>query len=79
MNTISTFEAKTHLSSILAEVEKGDQFIITKHGHPIAKLIPINHVEALNAKDVIHKLKELRRHHTLGGLDWKTLRDTGRR
>jgi antitoxin (DNA-binding transcriptional repressor) of toxin-antitoxin stability system len=39
--TIGIFEAKTHLSEILQEVEKGVRFIITKRHHAIAELRPI--------------------------------------
>jgi prevent-host-death family protein len=40
--TVSAFNAKTHLSQLLASLEKdGKEFIITKHGKPIARLCPI--------------------------------------
>ena len=38
---IGTLEAKTRLSTLLAEVQKGQRFCITKHGRPIAELRPI--------------------------------------
>lgn len=38
---IKSFDAKTHLSSLLARVQAGEQFVITKHNHAVAKLIPI--------------------------------------
>ena len=37
---IGAFEAKTHLSRLLDEVEEGSRFIITRHGKPIAELRP---------------------------------------
>ncbi len=40
--TIGAFEAKTHLSELLARVEAGEQVTITKHGRPVARLVPIN-------------------------------------
>lgn len=33
-------EAKTHLSRLLADVERGREVVITKSGRPIAKLVP---------------------------------------
>lgn len=40
--TVSTYDAKAHLSRILAEVESGAvEVTITRHAHPIAKIIPI--------------------------------------
>lgn len=39
--TVGAFEAKTHLSELLARVEAGERVTITKHGRPIARLVPI--------------------------------------
>jgi len=39
--TVGAFEAKTHLSKLLARVEAGEQVTITKHGRPIARLVPV--------------------------------------
>ncbi|MDZ7794608.1 MAG: type II toxin-antitoxin system prevent-host-death family antitoxin [Spirochaetia bacterium] len=38
MKTINTHEAKTHLSRILEEVEKGEVYIISRNGVPVAEL-----------------------------------------
>ena len=38
----STFDAKSNLSEILREVEKGEDVIITRLGRAVAKVIPIN-------------------------------------
>lgn len=39
MKQVGIFEAKTHLSSLLDEVEKGAEVMITRHGRPVAKLV----------------------------------------
>jgi prevent-host-death family protein len=39
MKHVGIFEAKTHLSSLLDEVEKGGEIVITRHGKPVAKLV----------------------------------------
>ncbi len=41
MTTITTHEAKTHLSRYLAEVEKGQKFIIARGKSEVAMLVPI--------------------------------------
>lgn len=38
---MGAFEAKTHLSELLAKVEAGEQVTITKHGRPVARLVPV--------------------------------------
>jgi prevent-host-death family protein len=39
MKHVGIFEAKTHLSSLVDEVEKGREVVITRHGKPVAKLV----------------------------------------
>jgi len=41
MKSVGAFDAKTHLSRILEEVARGEHYIITKHGNPIAELKPV--------------------------------------
>lgn len=41
MRTYNIHEAKTHLSRLIDEVEKGEPFIIAKAGKPKAQVIPI--------------------------------------
>lgn len=42
MNTVNIHEAKTHLSAILKRVESGEEVLIAKAGHPIARLSPLS-------------------------------------
>ena len=42
MRTFNIHEAKTHLSRLVDEVEKGEPFIIAKAGKPKAKVVPID-------------------------------------
>ena len=41
MITITTHEAKTHLSRYLAEVEKGREFVIARGNSAVAMLVPL--------------------------------------
>ncbi|MEM7790388.1 MAG: type II toxin-antitoxin system Phd/YefM family antitoxin, partial [Verrucomicrobiota bacterium] len=40
MHTTNIHEAKTHLSSLLEQVARGQEVIISNRGTPVAKLIP---------------------------------------
>jgi prevent-host-death family protein len=53
---IGTFEAKTHFSEIIEEVQKGKDFIITKRGKPVAKIIPLFEKDINNRKEIINLL-----------------------
>jgi len=76
---VGAFEAKTHFSSLLEAVAQGEQIVITRHGKPIARLVPMASTR-LPAREAVERLKALRTAQTLGAdLDWKQLRDEGRK
>ncbi|GAB3390672.1 type II toxin-antitoxin system prevent-host-death family antitoxin [Humibacter soli] len=35
------YEAKTHLSRLVNEVEAGEEVVISRNGRPVAKLVPV--------------------------------------
>ena len=41
MTRVTIHEAKTHLSRLLEEVEKGGEVVISRRDKPIARLVPI--------------------------------------
>ena len=41
MEMIGAHEAKTHLSKLLDRVVRGENLIITRHGKPVARLVPV--------------------------------------
>ena len=79
MKTVGLFEAKTHFSALVEAAEKGETVTITRRGKPVAKLIAHEGVDRERVAETIEKLLELRKGASLGGLDWKELRDEGRR
>ncbi len=40
MNNVGAYEAKTHLPRLLDRVARGESLTITRHGRPVARLIP---------------------------------------
>jgi prevent-host-death family protein len=40
MKEVQASEAKTHLPSLLDAVERGETIVITRHGRPIARIVP---------------------------------------
>jgi prevent-host-death family protein len=78
MTHIGAFEAKTHLSELLDRVEAGEELVIARHGRPVARLVPVADLQQQRAAEAVRRLRELRRGATLGGVDWRELRDTGR-
>lgn len=79
MAEVGAFEAKTHLSNLLERVERGETITITRHGKPVARLIPIAGSSREERRRAIAELKELRTGQTLGGLSVRELIEEGRR
>jgi prevent-host-death family protein len=79
MKTVGTFEAKTHLSTLLEQVEGGDEITITKHGRAVARLVPVGTVSRARLEETVARLKSFRRGRRLGDLSAKALIEEGRR
>ena len=79
MKTVGSYEAKTHLPRLLDEVEKGERITITKHGRPVAMLIPPTGQVAVDPDELIAWMREFRQRHPLDGVTIRELIDEGRR
>jgi prevent-host-death family protein len=80
MTTVGAFEAKTHFSALLERAAQGEEIVITRHGRPVARLVPaVGEDDTARIDGAIDTLKRLRQGTMLGGLAWRELRDEGRR
>jgi prevent-host-death family protein len=79
MKTIGSYEAKTHLPRLLDEVEKGERITITKHGRPVAVLVPPAAAMTVDVDELMRQMREFRRTHSLGGIPIRELIEEGRR
>ncbi len=79
MESIGAYEAKTHLSQLLERVGRGERITITRHGVPVAVLVPPAREHLENPADIIERLKSFRASHTLGNLSLRDLIEEGRR
>jgi len=79
-NTVGAYEAKTHLSELLEKVEAGEEITITKHGAPVAKLVPVKkEVRPEERVAAIDRIQKLATGLSLGGLKVQDLIREGRR
>ena len=84
MNSVGSFEAQAHLPQLLTRVAAGEEILITRHGKPVAKLVPAEPIEAVGSKPdvkrVIRELRAFRKANTLGeGITIRDLIEEGRR
>jgi prevent-host-death family protein len=78
-SSVGVYEAKTHLPRLLERVARGESITITKHGVPVAKLVPYDESKRQNVAEVIEAIRELRKGQRLNGLSIKELIEEGRR
>jgi prevent-host-death family protein len=84
---IGAFEAKNTLGTLLDRVERGEEIVITRHGKPVARLVPnTSGIDRSRARAAFERIRENARllyeqNKDKEPLDWPTLkkwRDEGR-
>jgi len=80
MREVAASEAKTHLPQLLDEVERGETLVITRHGRPIARLVPEHEKRREEIAEAIAQIKRLqRRENSVTVEEILSARDEGRR
>jgi prevent-host-death family protein len=78
MREVGVYDAKTHLPRLLDDVERGETITITRHGKPVARLVPI--VESKrDVAETIAAIRENRKGNRLDGIKIQDLINEGRR
>ncbi len=60
MAEIGAYDAKTHLPELLERVQKGERFTITRHGRPVAQLVPCAGHDAEKVRHAIGQMRAAR-------------------
>ena len=60
MRKIQASEAKTKFLQLLNDVERGDTLIITRHGKPIARIVPEPELRQAEIREAIEGIRALR-------------------
>lgn len=80
METVGSFEAKTHLAELLDRVQHGETFTITRHGVPAALLSPVNAIpKKLTHKEIVEGMRALRKKIKPGKMSLREMIQEGRR
>jgi prevent-host-death family protein len=76
---IDVFEAKTRLSELLRETERGASYIICRRGKEVACLTPpVKEAKEINLKEALSSFLEIRQQIS-GKVDIRELIEEGRR
>ena len=61
METVGAYHAKTHLPKLLERVRRGESVTITKHGRPVARLVPVAGDDEERAQQAANRIRSRRR------------------
>lgn len=79
-NTLGVDAAKANFSELLEKITQGQEFTITKHGIPIAKLVPVKRKSTSDERRAaIESMREAAKGLSLRGLKIRDLINEGRR
>ena len=74
MESVGAYEAKTHLPRLLERVSHGESLTITRHGRPVARLVPVEDDDRSRALRASRRILE--RRSRLARLSLSELLDT---
>ena len=81
MRQVGAFEAKNTLGSLFDRVEGGEVIVITRHGKPVARLVPNSGgIDPTQAREAAKRIRD-RAVHLGASFDWSSVkedRDAGR-
>jgi prevent-host-death family protein len=83
MTTVGAFEAKNTLGALLDRVQRGEEIIITRHGKPVARLVPNSErIDRSQARATLQRIRDRAVRLQSVKFDWESVksdRDQGRR
>ncbi len=65
---IAVSEAKTHLTDLVRRAEAGEEVVLTRFGHAVAKLVPVQpRASAAGRRALMEAVMDTGRHHAIPG------------
>jgi prevent-host-death family protein len=78
LGEVGVFDAKNRLSQLLDQVEHGESFVITRHGRPVAQLVPYIAFDREQVRAAVDALLNFQGGHLPTGVTIRQLIDEGR-
>jgi prevent-host-death family protein len=80
MVAVGTHEAKARLCELIDKAEAGETVVVTRHGRPVARLVPEPEMRRARAREVFERMwAERRNRPALTIAEMLEMRDEGRR
>ncbi len=80
VNDIGAAEANADFSHLLDRVEAGEEFTISRSGHPVARLVPAMALRSPeDRREAVEKMRQLAARNQLNGTSIRALIEEGRK
>lgn len=77
MSEVGAYEAKTHLPRLLKRVQAGEHIVITRHGQPVAELVPVAQRDEEKIRKTIEEIRAYREELAQQGISWQDVLEPG--
>ena len=79
MQKVGVYEARSRLSELLEKVKTGQEIVITNHGEPVARLVPIRSRDREEMRTLVEETRRLKRTYRIGRVSLRKIVEEGRR
>jgi prevent-host-death family protein len=79
MERIGIYDARSKLSELIERVQSGEEVVLTRHGEPVARLVPEKRRLKRSRAAAVTRIRALARKLDIRDLDIRKLIEEGRR
>jgi prevent-host-death family protein len=79
MERIGIYDARSKLSELIERVQAGEEIVLTRHGEPVARLVPEKRRQKRSRAAAVARIRALARKLDIRDVDIRKLIEEGRR
>jgi prevent-host-death family protein len=79
MERIGIYDARAKLSELIERVQSGEEVVLTRHGEPVARLVPEKRRQKGSGTATVARIRTLARKLNIRDVDVRKLIEEGRR
>jgi prevent-host-death family protein len=79
MERIGIYDARSKLSELIERVQAGEEVVLTRHGEPVARLVPEKSRRKRSRSAAVARIRALARKLDIRDVDVRRLIEEGRR
>jgi prevent-host-death family protein len=79
MKRIGIHDARSKLSELIERVQSGEEVVLTRHGEPVARLVPEKRRQKRSRAATVARIRALARKLDIRDIDIRKLIEEGRR